>query len=954
MEIGIKVSLKNSSDFGIGQIIDKKTVFGKNFYKVFFSKNSQILDINEVDLIQISSLIDMLKIKDYSSPLQFKLKAISHQLLAMSTGDFVLSPANFKIKPLPHQIIALNFVINQFKPRCLLADEVGLGKTIEAALIFEELKMRGMVNRVLIVTPATLTTQWQEELKLKFNENFYVMNKSSSEALENLYGEKGNIWFEHNQVITSIDFLKPKKITDNLSTKELKRREKHNQRIFDDCIKANWDVVIIDEAHKLTKDYTGEITSRYKLGEALSKVSPIFLLLSATPHKGKPYIFKNLLQLLDEYMFFSVDDLIPENVRKVTVRNKKRASVDLEGDRLFKQRITEVCPIDRSFTVEEELYNAVTEYVTEYYNYAVKEGNKGLIFLLIMYQRIVSSSTKAILSSLEKRLSYLSSYKIAKERAFYEDEEEFLDKESEEQLDILENSTIGLKAVDLINKEINIVENCIFLAKQTLLQEKDSKLNMVLEIIDEIKKRENEPNLKMIIFTEFKVTQKYIREELEKKGYKVAIINGDLSLDEKMSQKQYFSEEADFLISTDAGGEGINLQFCSHMINYDLPWNPMKLEQRIGRIDRIGQKKDVKIFNFVIKNSIEERVRELIEVKLEIIKNQFGEDQLRDILSTLQEDFSFDKIYFDAIVLREKESSSLESIAQNMFEEAKKILEEDNFLIPFVNEDNLSKEQKKAIVTVPNKVKGFLADFLSLRGIELSEYAERKNTFYFKNNFKPHLYGNHFKNIIFNPQAGLDYENTDLLGIKNDFVQDIILETQDIGYCTSIVVNDSRFSGKRGIITYWEIVLKNNYDYKKSFYIPIFIESEGILNNRISQIFDDFENINFSKSLNTEISLDIESLIEIAKNEIEKEAENIYIKYSSQWEDKINEKKLQFEKYFYDKERAIKQIPIDNIRESKLKSMLEEKSNNLIELTRKKNLVPEIEMKQIAYITFGV
>lgn len=953
MEVGTKVSLKNTNDLGIGQIIDRKTVFGKNFYKVFFSKNSQILDINESEIIQISSLTDMLKIKDYSSPLQFKLKNISHQLSSMATGDFVLSPANFKIKPLPHQIIALNFVINQFKPRCLLADEVGLGKTIEAALIFEELKMRGMVNRVLIVTPATLTTQWQEELKLKFNENFYVMNKNSSQALESLYGEKGNIWYEQNQVITSIDFLKPKRISDDLSPKELKRREKHNQRIFDDCIKANWDVVIIDEAHKLTKDFTGEITSRYKLGEALSKVSPIFLLLSATPHKGKPYIFKNLLQLIDEYMFFSIDDLIPENVRKVTVRNKKRASVDLEGNRLFKQRITEVCPVDRSFTVEENLYNAVTEYVTEYYNYAIKEGNKGLIFLLIMYQRIVSSSSKAILSSLEKRLAYLNSYKNIKEKSFGEDEEEFLDKESEEQLDILETSSIGLKAVDLIKKEIGIVEYCISLAKQTLLTGKDAKLNMVLEIIEEIKKRENVSNLKMIIFTEFKVTQKYLREELENLGYKIAIINGDLSLDEKMSQKQYFSEEADFLISTDAGGEGINLQFCSHMINYDLPWNPMKLEQRIGRIDRIGQKKDVKIFNFIIKNSIEERVRELIEVKLEIIKNQFGEDQLRDILSTLQEDFSFDKIYFDAIVLREEESKSLELVAQNMYEEAKKILEEDNFLIPFVNEDNLSKEQKRAIVTVPNKVKGFLSDFLSLRGIELSEYAERKNTYYFKNNFKTHLYGNHFKNIIFNPQSGLDFENAELLGIKNDFVQDIISETQDTGFCTSLYINDGRFTGKKGIITCWEILLKNNYDYKKSFYIPIFIEEDGNLNKRISGLFEEFETINHDKSLNTEITLNIDNLYEIAKVEIEKEAENIYIKYSSQWEEKINEKKLQFEKYFYDKERAIKQIPIDNIRESKLKSILEEKTNNLIELTRKVNLIPEIEMKQIAYITFG-
>ena len=304
MDIGAKVKIKSNRDFGIGQIVNKKQVFGKNYFIVFFENISKTLEFIESDIEKIESPAEMIERNIFSSPLQFKLKALAHQLESLASNDGVISPANFKIKPLPHQIITLNFVLNQFKPRCLLADEVGLGKTIEAALIFEELKMRGMAKRILIITPAGLTRQWQDELKIKFDENFYIMDKSSADNLTNMYGTKGNIWLEHNQMITSIDFIKPKKIRDDLSKRELSNREEHNNRIFEDCIKSGWDVVIIDEAHKLTKDYTGEITARYKLGEALSKSTPIFLLLTATPHKGKPYIFKNLLQLIDEHMFF--------------------------------------------------------------------------------------------------------------------------------------------------------------------------------------------------------------------------------------------------------------------------------------------------------------------------------------------------------------------------------------------------------------------------------------------------------------------------------------------------------------------------------------------------------------------------------------------------------------------------------------------------------------------------
>lgn len=954
MDIGAKVKIKSNRDFGIGQIVNRKQVFGKNYFIVFFENISKTLEFIESDIEKIESPAEMIERNIFSSPLQFKLKALSHQLESLASNDGVISPANFKIKPLPHQIITLNFVLNQFKPRCLLADEVGLGKTIEAALIFEELKMRGMAKRILIITPAGLTRQWQDELKIKFDENFYIMDKSSADNLTNMYGTKGNIWLEQNQMITSIDFIKPKKIRDDLSKRELSNREEHNNRIFEDCIKSGWDVVIIDEAHKLTKDFTGEITARYKLGEALSKSTPIFLLLTATPHKGKPYIFKNLLQLIDEHMFFSIDDITPENVRKVTVRNKKRDSVDLEGKRLFNQRITEICPIDRKEknNIDEiNLYEAISEYVNEYYNYALQDGNKGLIFLLMMYQRIVSSSSKAILTSIKKRLNNLENLKQLSKINNFSEDEEFFEKDGEEQIEILEKNLLMLLRPELIEREIEILKNCINLAEKCVTGQQDSKLKMTFEIIDEIKRRENITNLKMIIFTEFKVTQNYIKEELEKTGYKTAIINGDLSLDKKMEQKKYFYDEADFLISTDAGGEGVNLQFASHMINYDMPWNPMKLEQRIGRIDRIGQEKDVKIFNFVIKGTIEERVRSILEQKLEIIKNQFGEDQLKDILSTLQEDFNFDKIYFDAIVLRKKEAETLESIAQEMFNEAKNILENDNFLVPFIEEENLSKNQKKMLISIPNRIKSYLTDFLLIRGYDLQEYSDRKDIFFFKNNFKDDIFGSHFKNVIFKPQKGLEYEDSELLSLNSEYIKNSFKEAQNSGMCSSLSIDDDRFNN--GLLTYWELKIKNNYDYNKSFYIPIFIEKDGYINKRVSDFFKEIDELNIDKTTQEELNVDTKLLIKKSNEEAEKAAENVYISLNNLWLDKIEEKKKDVLKYLKDKEKAIKNITIENIRDSKLKALNEEINHTMKELENKKNLVPELELKQLAYIRFG-
>ena len=208
MQPGTKVKHKTHKEYGTGKIINKETVFGQNYYEILFQEVDRIIQLTEQDLEVVPDPVNQFKQGNTGDLDQFYLKTMAHQLETYLSGDHVISSVNFKIKPLPHQILALNFVLNKFKPRCLLADEVGLGKTIEAALIFEELKLRGTAQRILIITPAGLTRQWQEELQLKFSEDFYVLDREKAKALKDFHGSEGNLWHEFDQVITSIDYLK--------------------------------------------------------------------------------------------------------------------------------------------------------------------------------------------------------------------------------------------------------------------------------------------------------------------------------------------------------------------------------------------------------------------------------------------------------------------------------------------------------------------------------------------------------------------------------------------------------------------------------------------------------------------------------------------------------------------------------------------------------------------------
>lgn len=320
---------------------------------------------------------------------------------------------------------------------------------------------------------------------------------------------------------------------------------------------------------------------------------------------------------------------------------------------------------DERHSMQRELYEVVTDYVSKTYNKALRNRKKNmcLIFLLIIMQRMVTSSTAAILQSLERRLYILKSQSTRLGNLTEEDLAE---------LDIENGVEDALEAISLdIDTEVQELEFIISVARQAKFQYPDVKVETLTDTIDSI--LNEEPEQKIIVFTEFVATQTYLRQLLENKGYTVSILNGGMSIEERNEALGEFREKTNIFISTDAGGEGLNLQFSNIIINYDLPWNPMKIEQRCGRADRIGQKRDVHIYNFIIADTVENRVREVLEEKLSVILQEMGVDKYSDVLDSEVAECDFTDAYMNTIAKPHKLEENLKPIEAEMRQQMKNV-----------------------------------------------------------------------------------------------------------------------------------------------------------------------------------------------------------------------------------------------------------------------------------------
>ena len=609
------------------RVVDRQNLWGELVYRIWLPNKDAVVRARPQDLADLSSVQPTVE--------QILHTTAAAKLLDALEDNLLLAPIQSSVVPLPHQLYALNRAMSRDRIRYLLADEVGLGKTIEAGLILRELKLRGMVRRVLVVAPKGLVRQWQAEMRLHFGENFRFIEPSEIAAFRQWRDEEDNLWRMHDQVICSLDSVKPIEKRRGWSLEQLNT---YNRERFEDLISAGWDLVIVDESHRLGG--STEQMARYKLGAALSEAAPYLLLLSATPHQGKTDQFMRLMQLLDRDSFPDESSISHERVRPFVIRTEKRVSITAEGQPLFKPRATRLLPVawQNKHAAQQRLYESVTDYVRHGYNQALAAQQRHIGFLMILMQLLVTSSTAAIHSTLEKRMTLLKKPQLQTNLFDEPDVDEWAELDGQSQLNIAVQ-TSGWE------REKAEVETLLELARETGRQGTDAKAEALLELIYKLQQEENDPQIKVLIFTEFVPTQAMLAEFLESRGFSVALLNGSMDLQARTQAQQAFSREVRVMISTDAGGEGLNLQFCHVVVNFDMPWNPMRLEQRIGRVDRIGQPHVVRAINFVLDDTVEHRVREVLEHKLEVIAQEFGVDKAADVMDSVEVEPLFDELF---------------------------------------------------------------------------------------------------------------------------------------------------------------------------------------------------------------------------------------------------------------------------------------------------------------------
>ncbi len=584
-----------------------------------------------------------------------------------------LAIARGGVEPLPHQLAILQRALATSPLRLLLADEVGLGKTIEAGLIITELKARGLLHRVLVVAPKGVQLQWVAEMADRFDEQFVLVGPGGVPL------ESGvDPWRTFDQVICSLDTVKPLQARRGWSPE---RVAAFNDRRLHAVAEAGWDLVVIDEAHHVAG--SGEDVARHQLARRLAGAVPNVLLLTATPHSGKRDAFARLLGLLDDG-FFHGRPVLRENVAPLVARTEKRRAIDRAGQPLFRPRATHLMIVPYGArAVEEDLYEAVTSYVRHGYRRSIDERRPAVGFLVLLMQRLVSSSTAAIWAALERRLAALAMESAEPQRLFTDDSAEWRELTGEEQ-----EVALGSARRPAWTGERTELEALLELAKKASSDGLDAKARYLLDLVGRVARSEGDPSTKVVLFTEFVPTQRMLLELFASAGIPAVGIDGSMSIGERRDAQDAFRDSARVLVSTDAGGEGVNLQFAHIVVNYDLPWSPTRLEQRIGRVDRIGQSADVAAYNLALESSIDARVLEVLEAKLAVILEELGIDKSSDVLASI--DDRVEGLYTTAIMEPDRLRSAVEALGDDSQSEVAEVSPLRDALGPGISVERLS------------------------------------------------------------------------------------------------------------------------------------------------------------------------------------------------------------------------------------------------------------------------
>ena len=619
--------------------------------------------------------LDVALSQEFSSPLEYDLRTEALRLSLAYEYDRMVSLSSSRVNLEPYQVEAVHRVVNSFPHRFLIADDTGLGKTIETGMILDELVARGRAERVLVLAPVGICRNWKRELKECFGRDYILYDGAYLRQLMEKLPPEQNPWERHTKIIASLDLAKRDEIRAQLERPG-----------------CRWDIIIFDEAHKLSSRRYGskiEETQRYRLGRSMADRCDSLLFLSATPHNGDRYTFNALLSLLDEFAFPEPELLDPKHVGQITIRRVKKEIFDEHGKPVFVDRDVKTWPVEYA-PEEVELYDAVTEYVIEGFNLAKSQEkeSRAIGFVMVLFQKRMVSSIEAIrlslrrrLNALKEQLSDLSKATVAtalsaeeqRELKDYEEDPDSLDDRERLELECKVETLVPKLEKKLIEKEIVQLEALTTLADTV---EVDSKKDELLRFLQGILNKD--PSEKVLVFTEYKDTLEYLEREIsqsdlfKKNRWKTCVIHGGMDQDEREEAQRMFDQpDTKVMVATDAAGEGINLHWSCHlMVNYELPWNPNRIEQRIGRLHRYGQKREVKVYNLFVTNTREDQILErLLEKLVQIGRDMPGD--VYDVLGALLDEVNLTELVMTALAQREAPEVTAERAAQAAEERVK-------------------------------------------------------------------------------------------------------------------------------------------------------------------------------------------------------------------------------------------------------------------------------------------
>ena len=621
MEVQDIPSSRTGKSLGEGIVLETRRLGGRDQILVDFLELGERFWLPYENLKQIKSVQQRFELGQTGEPgnaEHFRLRSLAHAIEMWHENTGSLSHLN--IDPLPHQIHLVHHILASGNLNWMIADDVGLGKTIEVGMLLSALIHRGTIRRILLVTPAGLVNQWKEELHHKFALSDFQV-----------YGEDFQVneprhWKLYDFVIGSMDKFKSESHLTNLT-----------QAGF-------WDLIVFDEAHRLSRSQYGmkfESSERFRLAAALRKTSDSMLLLTATPHQGKQDKFQALLELIRPELKKEIRTLglNPEILKKMVMRNHKADVTDAAGSFIFQGKLTSTIPVISSFQ-EDDFDKDLQQYLRE--GYTASSENHGIRgraigFVMTTYRKLAASSIAAIERALSKRLQRLENGDLSGSETINEEPvDERYSGEWEESIACMDGQ--------FFDGEITMLKKLI--SKGRLLFSQDSKLRT---FIDELLERILQKNSteKILIFSEYRGTQDFLAKALSEKfgDESVILLHGGLTHIEREEVIASFEDSSQFLISTEAGGEGINLQReCHVMVNYDLPWNPMRLVQRVGRLYRYGQANKVVVFNLSVPQSMDgnilnilyQRIDQVVE-DMALLGGEYRPGLAADILGELVE-----------------------------------------------------------------------------------------------------------------------------------------------------------------------------------------------------------------------------------------------------------------------------------------------------------------------------